>query len=177
MYIHQPWGHTWGHKVGGLVINSLGFGIMKMAGVNVLEIIDHILEIIDHLESEIRRALFDAVRRVGSVARGFVLVAAALLAMAASTATAAQYETLRSQSRPEQERILRAAIIGAGYSCPNVTAILFKGSDRDGAGYWTAVCSDGGTWMVQVKNDPAGTMSVTSWALLNTLNIEGLKKF
>ncbi len=170
MYIHQPWGHTWGHKVGGLVINSLGFGIMKMASVNILEIIDH-------LESEIRRALFDPVRRVGNVARGFVLVAAALLAMAASTATAAQYETLISQSHAEQERILRATIIDAGYSCPNVTAILFKGSDRDSAGYWTAVCSDGDTWIVQVKNDPAGTMSVTPWALLNTLNIEGLGKF
>ena len=101
----------------------------------------NILEIIDHLESEIRRAFSDAVRRVGNVARGFALVAA------------------------------------AGYSCPNVTAILFKGSDRDSTGYWTAVCSDGGTWIVQVKNDPASTMSVTPWALLNTLNIEGLKKF
>ena len=143
---------------------------MKMASVNILEIIDH-------LESEIRRAFFDAVRRVGNLARGFVLVAAAVLAMAASTATAAQYKTLMSQSHPEQGRILRAAIIGAGYSCPNVTAVLFKGSDRDSTGYWTAVCSDGGTWIVQVKNDPASTMSVTPWALLNTLNIEGLKKF
>ena len=92
----------------------------------------NILEIIDHLESEIRRVFFDAVRRVGNVARGFVLVAVAVLAMAASTATAAQYETLISQSHAEQERILRAAIIGAGYSCPNVTAILFKGSDQIG---------------------------------------------
>ena len=137
----------------------------------------NILEIIDHLESEIRRPFFDAVRRAGNLARGFVLVAAAVLAMTASTATAAQYETLRSRSHAERESILRAAIIDAGYSCPNVTAILFKGSDRDSAGYWTAVCSDGGTWMVQVKNDPAGTMSVTPWALLNTLNIEGWKKF
>lgn len=112
-----------------------------------------------------------------NVARGFALVAGVLLAMAASTATAAQYETLLSQSQTEQERILRAVINSADYPCPKVTATLFKGSDRNNAGYWAVACSDGSNWMVAVENDSVGTTSVTPCALLKMLNVECWEKF
>ncbi len=112
-----------------------------------------------------------------NVARGFVLVAAVLLAIVARTAMAAQYETLLSQSQAEQERILQTVINSAGYPCPKVTLTLFKGIDDDSAGYWAAACSDGGNWQVQVKNNSGGTTSVMPCALLKRLNIECWQKF
>ena len=105
------------------------------------------------------------------------MVAAVLLVIVARTATAAQYETLLSQSQAEQERILRTIINSAGYPCPEVTTMLFRGSDRDSAGYWAAACSDGANWMIQVKNNSKGTTSATPCALLKRVNIECWQKF
>ena len=112
-----------------------------------------------------------------NVARGFVLAAAVVLVIVASTATAAQYETLLSQSQAEQKRILQTIINSAGYPCPKVTLTLLNGVDDDSAGYWAAACSDGGNWQVQVKNDSGGTTSVTPCALLKRLNVECWQKF
>lgn len=92
-----------------------------------------------------------------------------VFALVTGQVSAAQYEVLLSQSRAEQERILQAAINGAGYPCPKVTATLFKGSDSRGAGYWAAACSDGGNWMVQVINDRGGSMTVTPCAILDAI--------
>ncbi len=111
------------------------------------------------------------------VARASVFIGAALLAMAAGVAPAAQYETLLSLSQAEQERVLRAVINSAGYSCPKVTATLFKGIDRETTGYWAVACTDGSNWMVSVQNNADGSTSTVPCPLLKTLNIECWKKF
>ncbi len=107
-----------------------------------------------------------------------ILMAIAIgFTLSPSPIAAQHYKLLQSQSETEQARILRSAINGAGYPCANVTTILFKGSDRDDAGYWAAACSDGGNWMVAVDNDVGGTMIVTSCAILTLANADCWEKF
>ncbi len=108
--------------------------------------------------------------------RAFVFIGAVLFAMATNTATATEWnKTLLSKSPAEQERILHRIINSAGYPCPKVTTILLMGGDHS-AGYWAAACSDGGNWMVQVKNDPNGTTAVTPCALMKLAKIDCWKK-
>ena len=119
------------------------------------------------------------IKREGKRVIDFRILMAIAIGFTLSTSpiAAQHYKFLQSQSETEQVRILRSVINSAGYPCSNVTTILFKGSDRDDAGYWGVACSDGGNWMVAVDNDVGGTTNVTPCGILKLVNVDCWEKF
>ena len=87
----------------------------------------------------------------------------------AGNSTAAQYETILEQPLETQQALLAFAVQSVGEPCPVVTRFMFRGVDANQAGYWTARCSTGRDWGIQVKNDAGGTASVLSCAVMKML--------
>ena len=102
----------------------------------------------------------------------------AIIAILAASPVAAQFYTrIENLSESERARVMRSAINTSGNPCSDVTTILFKGADRDHAGYWGVACSDGGSWLVQVKDDGVGSSSVMSCEIARMVGVDCWEKF
>jgi len=113
----------------------------------------------------------------GCIRLSLALAAAIALTLAIPAASSQHYRTLEAQPDTKKARVLRSLVNSAGYQCDNVTTILFKGADRDKAGYWAVACADGGNWMVQVANDSGGSSNVTPCSVLKRVGVECWEKF
>ena len=106
-----------------------------------------------------------------------IALAVALTVSSAAPSAAATYEILLRQTASEQTRVLAGLIRSARHRCPRVTRRLFMGADRFQAGYWTARCSTGASYMVQVKNDAGGTSRILSCAVARAVGVSCWRQF
>jgi hypothetical protein len=70
----------------------------------------------------------------------------------------------RLAQMPEASRALAlaGAIQSNGERCPGVVATFLQGTDRRGNALWNARCTNSESYVVQVNNDPSGSMRVTN---------------
>jgi len=111
-----------------------------------------------------------------SIARTFTAMAIGTI-LITSPVLATNWEILERQSQSEKQRVLRAGITSAGYPCPNVTAVFFKGEDKDRAGYWAVSCTNGENYMVQIPNEDGGMMRTTPCSILERVGVKCWEKF
>lgn len=70
-----------------------------------------------------------------------------------------------------QHDAFRSVVNGTGHSCPTVSFSKFKHEDKNRTGYFVVTCTNGGNFMVAVKNDNGGSTNVWPCARLRNANI------
>ena len=98
-------------------------------------------------------------------------ITAALFALAVATAQAnPASDRLATMSEASRAVALAGAIQSNGERCPGVSSTYLQGSDRRGNAVWNARCTNAEAYVVQVNNDPSGSMRVTNCKVALSMN-------
>jgi len=97
---------------------------------------------------------------------GAMLAAAAVGAAHANAAS----DRLAAMTEAGRAAALAGTIQSNGERCPGVTGTYLQGLDRRGNALWNARCTNSEAYVVQVNNDPSGSMRVTNCKVALAMN-------
>jgi hypothetical protein len=96
---------------------------------------------------------------------------APLLLIASSAVAANEADRLLSSLPAEKQRQALAHIVtSSGDACPGGNRVMRQGAKKDGTAYWNVGCTNGKSYLVELKADAQGSTKVLSCTTLKALN-------
>jgi hypothetical protein len=66
----------------------------------------------------------------------------------------------------DREAMLTRFMRSSGEKCAVVTTTFFQGFDAQKSAYWNVRCSDGGAFVIQIKNDAQGSTKILECSMM-----------